>query len=141
MAKIVQLRDTSDDKLAEKLEDNREEMFNLRFQKASARLKNYTRIKQVRREIAQIETVRHNRQQAIAAAAAFPALAEALQGQTWQATARFSYEDSAWLVEFKNADGRSLASAQVNLNARRSTRRAARQGQTGQIIRSYKVNG
>lgn len=141
MAKIVQLRDTSDEKLAEKLEDNREEMFNLRFQKASARLKNYSRIKQVRREIAQIETVRHNRQQAIATAAAFPALAEALRGQAWQATARFSYEDTAWVVEFQNADGRNLASALVNLNAPRPTRRAARQDRSGQVIRSYKVNG
>ncbi len=41
---------------------SREEMFNLRFQQATAQLENHSRVKIVRREIAQIETVLHMRQ-------------------------------------------------------------------------------
>jgi large subunit ribosomal protein L29 len=78
MANIVELREMSDDKLEELLENAREEMFNLRFQKASARLENTTRIREVRREIAQFETVLNMRQQAIAAAAADPAVQNVL---------------------------------------------------------------
>ena len=43
------------DKLEEMLENAREEMFNLRFRNASAQLEDYSRLKAVRREIAQIE--------------------------------------------------------------------------------------
>ena len=37
MLNIVELREMSDDRLEEMVENAREEMFNLRFQKASAR--------------------------------------------------------------------------------------------------------
>ncbi len=140
MAKIVQLREMSDEKLREKLENNRDEMFNLRFQHAAKQLKNPMRMRQVRREIAQLESVLHNRQQAIQAAAAHPAVAEKLQGHTWSADARFSYPDSAWQVAFKDADGRALCTALVNLNkSRKKTRRARAQGQSVQLVRSYTI--
>ena len=57
MLNIVELREMSDDRLEEMMENAREELFNLRFQKASARLENYARLKQVRRELAQLQTV------------------------------------------------------------------------------------
>ena len=58
MASIVELNQMSNDKLEKTLEEAREELFNLRFQVASARLENTARLKQVRREVAQVETVR-----------------------------------------------------------------------------------
>ena len=51
MASIVELRDTSEDELEEMLENAREELFNLRFQHASARLEDFSRLRKVRREI------------------------------------------------------------------------------------------
>ncbi|MBI3959885.1 MAG: 50S ribosomal protein L29 [Chloroflexi bacterium] len=43
--------------LAAKLDDSYQELFNLRFQKASGQMKNTARNRQVRREIAQIKTI------------------------------------------------------------------------------------
>ena len=59
MASIVELNQMSNDKLEKTLEEAREELFNLRFQKASARLENTARLRHVRREVAQVETVLH----------------------------------------------------------------------------------
>ena len=78
MLNIVELREMSGDRLEEMLENAREEMFNLRFQQASARLENYARLKEVRREIAQLQTVLHQRSLAVESAIAQPALAKAL---------------------------------------------------------------
>jgi large subunit ribosomal protein L29 len=116
MANVVELNQMSTDKLATKLEEAREEMFNLRFQRASGRLENTTRLREVRREIAQLETMLHQRQLATDAAAVEPAIAAKLNGREWQAIARFVYEDSAWQVEFNDKGGKSLATAWVNLN-------------------------
>jgi large subunit ribosomal protein L29 len=65
MASIVELRDMSDEKLEELLDNAREEMFNLRFQHASARLDDLSQLKRVRRDIAQLETVLHQRDLAV----------------------------------------------------------------------------
>ncbi len=51
--------------LAEKLEEAKEELFNLRFQMATNQLDNTSRLRQVRREVARISTV--IREQEIAA--------------------------------------------------------------------------
>ena len=51
--------------LEEKVEEAKEELFNLRFQLATNQLDNHTRIRDVRREIARIKTVQ--REQSIAA--------------------------------------------------------------------------
>jgi large subunit ribosomal protein L29 len=126
MANIVELREMSDDKLQEMLENAREEMFNLRFQNASARLDDYSRLKAVRREIAQLETVLNNRRQAVEAAANEPEIATLLADQSWQASTHFHYEDSAWQVEFQDDEGNELARATVNLNAKRPHARKAR---------------
>jgi large subunit ribosomal protein L29 len=116
MANVVELNQMSTDKLGTKLEEAREEMFNLRFQRASGRLENTARLREVRREIAQLETLLHQRQLATEAAAAQPDIAARLKGQDWQAVARYVYEDSAWQVEFNDKGGKSLATAWVNLN-------------------------
>ncbi len=142
MANIVELREMSDDKLEEMLENAREEMFNLRFQNASARLEDYSRLKQVRREIAQLETVMRMRSLAEEAAAALPEVASALAGQNWRANARFSYEDSAWRVEFVDEDGNELASAMVNLNKKHPVgRKGRRQAGQRKVVTSYEMAG
>ena len=111
MANIVELREMSDDKLLEMLENAREEMFNLRFQQATAQLDNHARVKIVRREVAQVETVLHMRKLAIDSAAAEPEIAATLAKQIWNANAHFDYEESAWHVDFVNEDGDKLASS------------------------------
>ncbi len=129
MANIVELNQMSNDKLGKMLEDAREEMFNLRFQKASARLENTARLRKVRREVAQLETVLHQRQLVTEAAAAQPEIASRLNGTEWQANARYIYEDSAWQVEFNDKGGKKLATAWVDLNKSRPQGRTARQPQ------------
>lgn len=142
MASIVELREMSGDKLSEMLENAREEMFNLRFQNASARLDDYSRLKTVRREIAQLETVLNMRQLAKNAAAAEDEIAAALAEKTWQATARFNYEESAWRVVFTDEDGDELASALVNLNqAQRANRKRRHQKAQPRLVTSYEIAG
>ena len=57
-----ELKDLTDDELAQKLADTRQELFNLRFQSATGALENPARIKLAKREIARILTVRHERE-------------------------------------------------------------------------------
>jgi len=59
--KMTELRDMSNDELVNKLGDLREELFNLRFQKASNRLENPGRITVVRKDIAKIKTLQTER--------------------------------------------------------------------------------
>ncbi|RMG96391.1 MAG: 50S ribosomal protein L29 [Chloroflexi bacterium] len=142
MTSIVELREMSDDKLRELLENAREEMFNLRFQVAYARLEDYSRLKHVRREIARLETVLHMRELAREAALAEPEIASALAGKDWQANVRFSYEDSAWQVEFVDEKGNELAKALVDLNKKRPKgRRTRRMKQQPRLVTSYEIAG
>lgn len=126
MASIVELRDMSDVQIEKMLENAREEMFNLRFQHASARLEDTSRIRTVRREIAQLETVLWTRQLAIQEATKDPKVAEAIAGREWTAEAQFSYEDSVWLVSFADEDDEELAEARVDLNEKKIRSRRAR---------------
>ena len=142
MANIVELREMSNDKLHKLLENAREEMFNLRFQQATAQLDNHARVKIVRREIAQIETVLHMRQLAIDTAVKEPAIAAALSSKEWRANAHFDYEDSAWQVEFSDEDDNDVASALVNLNKKYSQSRKSRAPKKPvQLVVSYEVVG
>lgn len=143
MANIVELRDMSEDKIEEMLENNREELFNLRFQQASARLEDYSRLRLVRREIAQLETVLQNRRQAVETAVAESSeLAGFLSGQSWDATARYVYEDASWKVEFVNESGDDIASAVVNLNIKRTKSRRNRiPGTAVNRLKSYEISG
>jgi large subunit ribosomal protein L29 len=56
-----ELRQLSDDELAKKLLESREELFNLRFQDATGALENTGRLKQTKREIARILTLQNER--------------------------------------------------------------------------------
>ncbi len=142
MANIVELREMSDDKLREKIEDAREELFNLRFQKAYAQLDNHARMKTVRREIAQFESVLNMRELAIEIAAEEPAIAAVLDGEEWQSGAHFDYEESAWRVTFRNRDGDDLATALVDLNKKRNRSRANRaKKDQPQLVISYDIVG
>jgi large subunit ribosomal protein L29 len=55
------LRDLSDDELAQKARELREEVFNLRFQVSMAMAKNPARIGQARRELARVQTLLRER--------------------------------------------------------------------------------
>ena len=55
--KIQELREFTVDELQQKLEDFREELFNLRFQKSMNRLENTNRIVEVKKSIARINTL------------------------------------------------------------------------------------
>ena len=55
------LRDKSVDDLRARERDLREQLFKLRFQRATGRVENPMKMRQVRREIAQIETLLQQR--------------------------------------------------------------------------------
>lgn len=57
--KTYKLREMSPEELEQRRAELREEMFNLRFAAATRALDNPLRLRTVRREIAQIETVLH----------------------------------------------------------------------------------
>ena len=59
--KPTELRDLSDEELAKRLADRREELFNLRFQAATGALENPARLKLTKREIARILTLQGER--------------------------------------------------------------------------------
>src|SRR3954468_23342890 len=57
-----ELRELPDEELLARLEANKEELFNLRFQSATGQLDNPMRIKQVRHDVARLLTVLRGRQ-------------------------------------------------------------------------------
>ncbi len=59
--KAAELRELPDDELLSRLEGQKEELFNLRFQSATGQLDNPMRVKQVRHDIARILTVLRGR--------------------------------------------------------------------------------
>jgi large subunit ribosomal protein L29 len=60
--KINEIRDLSTAELEEKLQDYKKELFNLRFQKAVNQLENPKRITEVKKTIARILTIVHERE-------------------------------------------------------------------------------
>ncbi|PTW61574.1 LSU ribosomal protein L29P [Breoghania corrubedonensis] len=54
--KASDVRQLSADQLREELEKLKKEQFNLRFQKATGQLENTARVRQIRRDIARIQT-------------------------------------------------------------------------------------
>ena len=54
--KASEVRELTDAELAQKLEDGRAEMFNLRFQMATSQLDNTARVRTVKRDIARVQT-------------------------------------------------------------------------------------
>jgi len=62
VANVQELRDLGDEELVERLESDKEELFNLRFQLATGQIDNPMRIKDVRHEIARILTIVRERE-------------------------------------------------------------------------------
>ncbi len=60
--KPAEIRELSDEALAEKLKDCRAELFNLRFQMATSQLDNTARVKTVKKDIARVLTEQRARQ-------------------------------------------------------------------------------
>ena len=58
----AELRELPDDELLARVDNAKEELFNLRFQQATGQLDNPTRIRQVRHEVARIATVLRERE-------------------------------------------------------------------------------
>lgn len=54
--KADELRDLSDDVLVDQLRQAKEELFNLRFQHVTGQLDNYSRLPQLKRDVARINT-------------------------------------------------------------------------------------
>jgi large subunit ribosomal protein L29 len=55
--KAAEFRDMTLDQLDEQVVKLKKEQFNLRFQKASGQLENTSRVRQIRRDIARVQTV------------------------------------------------------------------------------------
>jgi len=70
MAKREALADLGDDELFERLAQNKEELFNLRFQHVTGALDNSARLGQVKKEIARVNTELREREIAAAEALA-----------------------------------------------------------------------
>ena len=66
--KAVEIRELSSDDLTVKLKEARAELFNLRFQMATSQLDNTARVKQVKKDIARIQTEMRAREIAVAGA-------------------------------------------------------------------------
>lgn len=60
--KPEEIRELSNEELERKVEDLKEELFNLRFQMATGQLDNPLRIREVRRDIARVKTVLRERE-------------------------------------------------------------------------------
>lgn len=61
-----ELRELTDDELAERVRESKEELFNLRFQMATGQLSNNRRLRAVRQEIARVYTVLRERELGLA---------------------------------------------------------------------------
>lgn len=55
--KIKECRDLTEDELRQRYDESSKELFNLRMQQATAQLEKPSRIRQLRRDIARIQTV------------------------------------------------------------------------------------
>ena len=60
--KASEIREFGDDELAKKIEEAREELFNLRFQMATSQLDNTSRVKVVKKDIARLLTEKRKRE-------------------------------------------------------------------------------
>ena len=56
MARSSEIRDADDRTLLDRLGETKQELFNLRFQHVTGQLDNYARLKQVKKDIARINT-------------------------------------------------------------------------------------
>lgn len=63
--KANKMRDLTNDELARKLHDFKDELFNLRFQMATNQLDNPMRLREVRKNIARVQSVLKERELAV----------------------------------------------------------------------------
>ncbi|AMK24869.1 50S ribosomal protein L29 [Sphingobium sp. SJ10-10] len=66
MANVADLKTKTDDELSTELNNLKREQFNLRFQAATNQLEKPSRVKEVRRSIAQIKTLQTERNRSAA---------------------------------------------------------------------------
>ncbi|NMB25542.1 MAG: 50S ribosomal protein L29 [Firmicutes bacterium] len=64
--KAEEIRAMTSEELGRKLDDLKEELFNLRFQMVTAQLDNPMRVRDVRRDIARVKTILRERELGIA---------------------------------------------------------------------------
>ena len=64
-----ELREKTPDQLRDELTNLKKEAFNLRFQQATNQLENTARMRQVRRDVARVKTIRNEKAAAAAAEA------------------------------------------------------------------------
>jgi large subunit ribosomal protein L29 len=62
MIKTADIRNMSDEEIRSRIEDTRQELMNLRFQIITGQLIDTSRLKGVRRQVAQLETILHERE-------------------------------------------------------------------------------
>ena len=60
--KAKDLRDLPEDELKQRLQDTKEELFNLRFQNATGQLDNYKRLGELRKDVARLKTLLRQRE-------------------------------------------------------------------------------
>jgi large subunit ribosomal protein L29 len=60
--KAAEMRRLSIEELNQRLGDSKDDLFRLRFQLISGQLQNHRRVREVRREIARIKTIIHERE-------------------------------------------------------------------------------
>lgn len=60
--KAQEIRDLSSKEKGEKVADLQQEFFNLRFQLATGKIENPSRLRLIRRDIARIKTIQHQEQ-------------------------------------------------------------------------------
>jgi large subunit ribosomal protein L29 len=60
--KAAEVRDLSEDEIRTRMKELQEELFNLRFQLATGQIENVGRIRTVRRDLARLKTIQHERE-------------------------------------------------------------------------------
>lgn len=61
--KVNEIRNLTTEEINKKIEESKEELFNLRFEQASGNLEKPSRIKELRRTVARLKTVLTEREQ------------------------------------------------------------------------------
>lgn len=60
--KTADIRNMSDEEIRSRIDDTHQELMNLRFQVVTGQLTDTSRLKRVRRQVAQLETILHERE-------------------------------------------------------------------------------
>ena len=60
--KVKEIRDLTTEQIVAKIKENKEELFNLRFQQATGNLEKPSRIRDLRHEVARLKTVLRERE-------------------------------------------------------------------------------